>query len=174
MSEPSLDMLVAELKSVSKMGVKKNESGNEIDHDATSYEKVKRLIEAINAMPLDPGVLLEAMLRYESIFPVKKGKLRILKCAAETFFITDRPKYQEAFKNDAWILDYSLEQARELAPFLKSFKFEDRYLSRRVKERSTFGGSMDTFSDGLTKDLHLRAKALCRYVPECFLKFPCL
>jgi hypothetical protein len=170
-SEPSLEILVEELKSVAKPVVGGLLSIKDAGSAAGVVEKAKMLIKAINSMPLDREVLIGKKLRSESIFPVKLKNVKVLKGTADYFSITDRQKYHEAFKNEAWILDFSLEEVHELRPFLRWLNLEDRYLSRRVIENSTFGGIDETCSDGLTQDLRFRAKALFRYVSERIAKF---
>jgi hypothetical protein len=169
-SEPSLEILVEELKSVAEPIVGRSFSVEEAGSAAGIVEKVKILIKAINSMPLDKEASIGKKLRSESIFPVKLEKLKMLKSTADYFSIIDRQKYHEAFKNEAWILDFSLEEVHELRPFLRWLNLEERYLSCRVIENSTFGGIGETCSDGLTQDLRFRAKALLRYVSEPIAK----
>jgi hypothetical protein len=170
-SKPSLEILVEELKSVAKPVAGRLPSIEDAGSAAGHVEKTKMLIKAINSMPLDKEVLIGKKLRSESIFPVKLKNVKVLKGTTDYFSITDRQKYHEAFKNEAWILDFSLEEVHELRPFLRWLNLEDRYLSRRVIENSTFGGIDETCSDGLTQDLKFRAKALFRYVSERMAKF---
>lgn len=163
-SEPSLGLLVQELKMCAGPLLGKSN----LHKDDGSIRKVKSLMKLINSMPLGEARAdsLGAELRSESIFPVRLKDMRMLKSTADYFSITDRRKYEEAFENKALLLDFSLEEALELEPFIHWLGLEERYLSRSVTEYSTFGGSDEACSLDLTQELRLRAKALLRYVSK--------
>jgi hypothetical protein len=151
---PSLEMVVDELKSLAKSNPSKN--------------AVKELISAINSILPGEPVAPKNNIGKLNVLPVNTKDGLKLQSVRHEFVIADRQKLWEAFRKDASILAFSVEEVRKLRPFLRWMNLEGRYLSRIVVERTKHEGFSQVLSDRLTKEFREkeRAHALFRYVDE--------
>jgi hypothetical protein len=150
---PDLDMLVDELASLG------NQSSELRINDA------KNLIREINFFAPNERSLRK--LRTQMIFPVRRrGFEPTLSSTNSSFLIIDRRKLADAFEGNFFLLDFDLEEVQKLQPFLSCFDLEDRYISRKVKERSSVEGNPGKPNANLTRNLRRRAYALFRYASE--------
>lgn len=132
--------------------------------DRTTIPQVKETIWAFNSLLAaerelpNPEPILNGQL-----FPVKypKGSTR-LRSAKVAFAIVDRKPLEDAFRDKAKFLDFSLDEVRQLKPFLQWAGLEDRYLSATTKEVSALeGGSQGPISSP-ERDIKKKAHALFR------------
>jgi len=56
--------------------------------------------------------------------------------ANSNFVVNDRPKLEEVFKDHIGFFDFTLEEVRQLAPFLKALGLENNYLSHVTTEET--------------------------------------
>lgn len=124
-------------------------------------EDVKGLIKQINSFGPRAGAL--DRLKSSNILPVKgsDGQTR-LKKTSDVFAIVDRTGYGSAFRDKVPILDFEIEDVRELRPTILALNLEDRYMSRVVVESSTVKDSSRNMK--LSNHVQNRAYALLRYV----------
>jgi hypothetical protein len=132
--------------------------------DRTTVPQVKETIWAFNSflaaereLP-DPEPILNGKL-----FPVKypKGPTR-LHSAKIAFAIVDRKPLGDAFRDKAKFLDFSLDEVRQLKPFLKWAGLEERYLSATVKEVTAMEGDGQGPISSPERDIKKKAHALFR------------
>lgn len=132
--------------------------------DQTTISQVKETIWAFNSfltaekeLP-DPGPVLKGRL-----FPVRypKGSTQ-LRSAKTAFAIVDRKPLEDAFRDKAKFLDFSLDEVRRLKPFLQWARLEERYLSATVKEVSAFEGGGQGPITSPERDIKRKAQALFR------------
>jgi hypothetical protein len=147
---PNVGMLVDELVELSRVGA--------------SVGRVKDVIWALNSLllteecPQLPNALAEA-----KIIPVNLGNAPSkLQSSKSDFFIRDRQKFADAFEGKALMLDFTLKEAHMLQPFLHWMGLENRYMSRAVKEISTFKGSPKAPISSPDRDFRCKAHALYR------------
>lgn len=100
------------------------------------------------------------------IFPVRQpvlppGEIECLPGSAE-FFVIDREPYRQAFERYVKLLDFPIAQVAELGPFLRWARLEGRYLSKCVKEVTSFGGGDAVVLLDSQKQICNRAYALLR------------
>jgi hypothetical protein len=149
-TEPSLRMLVDELKSVAELNPKK--------------KRIKKLIFAINSLlPGEPKVPAGPILEL-NILPVDTAEGVRLKSAMHDFAINDRQQLWEAFRGEASMLIFKLEEVRTLRPFIQWLDLERRYLSRTVKEITRNKSNSERLSNRLTQWFRGKAHALFRSV----------
>jgi hypothetical protein len=128
-----------------------------------SFADVKQIIWAINSM--DPKERdLEAM-RSCNILPISGDPSSAdgtsLQTCQSTFVIIDRVKLADIFSGYIGFLDFSLEEVRQLDPFLKALRLGDKYLSCVCTEATAC--SEDGIPDReLTTEFMDRAYALLR------------
>ncbi|KAF4924992.1 hypothetical protein CGCVW01_v003742 [Colletotrichum viniferum] len=130
---------------------------------ATSSE-IKDLIWAVNSLlptvqkPPSPRDVLKT-----KIFPIAYPNGRVTVGTATTgFCIIDRESLKYSFRNEVNFLDFTLEQVARLRPFLEWTHLEDRYLSRCVKEITSFHGGEATPVTNPQRQIRNRAHALLR------------
>uniref|UniRef100_L2FL52 Ino80 chromatin remodeling complex protein n=1 Tax=Colletotrichum fructicola (strain Nara gc5) TaxID=1213859 RepID=L2FL52_COLFN len=146
-----LSMAIDDLKSVATRA------------SATSSE-IKDLIWAVNSLlptvhkpPSSRDVLKT------KIFPIAHPNGRVTVGTATTgFCVIDRESLRSSFKNKVNFLDFTLEQVARLRPFLEWTHLEDRYLSRCVKEITSFHGGPATPITNPQRQIRNRAHALLR------------
>ena len=133
---------------------------------STSTAQLKESIWTVNS-------LLTAELKPPSsqdiakhpIFPVRHPNGSVRHVSAETeFFVVDRLQLRQAFESKAELLDFLLEDLVRLRPFLNWMDLEDRYLSNRVKEITSFHGEGASLSRNENRQVWNRAHALLRCV----------
>jgi hypothetical protein len=117
--------------------------------------------EMMNICALDPTAESLQKLSDCKCLPIRKsdGTVVMMDRSAE-FSILDRREYEEIFRHEINIMDFSLEQVHTLMPFLLAFGLQDRYISRQVKEETKVQGGF--LHQGLTDDLRKKAYAICR------------
>ncbi|KAH9237080.1 hypothetical protein K456DRAFT_1495726 [Colletotrichum gloeosporioides 23] len=146
-----LSMAIDDLKSVATRA------------SVTSSE-IKDLIWAVNSLlptvqkpPSSRDVLKT------KIFPIAYPNGRVTVGTATTgFCVIDRESLRSSFKNKVNFLDFTLEQVARLRPFLEWTHLEDRYLSRCVKEITSFHGGAATLITNPQRQIRHRAHALLR------------
>ena len=116
-----------------------------------SFSPSRKALEKLNTLP---------------IFPVKAANRgldpTVLRARKENFSIIDRQPWAEAFEGKIDVLDFRLEEVRRLQPFLSCLNLENRYLSRVVRETSSFQRGNGEQSRTQTRRLRRRAHALAR------------
>lgn len=96
------------------------------------------------------------------LFPVyDKGQVE-LQSAETTFAIVDRKPLEDAFRDKARLLDFTLDEVRRLKPFFQWADLEPRYLSTTVKEVSALEGGYQVPISSLERDIRRKAHALFR------------
>ena len=121
--EPNIAMYVHELKLLV--------GGN----NKPSIASVNELIKEINSYSPRRGALEE--LKTSPVLPIKGTDGQItLRSTTDFFAIIDRDEYEKLFRYRVAVLDYTLEQAHELRPFISALGLEDRFMSLNVKETS--------------------------------------
>ncbi|KFZ02938.1 hypothetical protein V502_11372 [Pseudogymnoascus sp. VKM F-4520 (FW-2644)] len=96
----------------------------------SSVESIKEMIKAINGMNPTRQVLESLATCY--ILPIRRhtsGNIN-LGHLQETFAIIDTTKLLAIFQGHVDVLDFSLEEVHELAPFLEGLGLQCKYLSR--------------------------------------------
>lgn len=145
--EPDIDTYITELQSLAT------------DDRNPSIDKVKGLIRQINSFGPSVGALDK--LTSSSVFPVQSPDATIsLRSTLDLFVIADHPKYASAFKGKMSILDFDMEEVRELKLTIQALRLEDRYMSRLVVESSTVKESSK--DDRSSRSIQKRAYALFR------------
>jgi hypothetical protein len=145
---PNLQMVVAELEAL---------SGSD-----PPVQEVIALIRALNAMNPRPGDL--SRLKSLNILPVKKaGEEQVcLRSTAFDFIILDHPKLANGFQGRLLVLDFSLEEIKQLRPFLSAMSLNDKYISVRVSEQTEAQDGV--VNQNLCTEFHKRAYAIVRYI----------
>ena len=145
--EPDIDTYITELRSLV------------VDKKSSSVEKVKELIKQVNFF--NPSTGARDDLKAYILLPVQGTDATVcLKSSEDLFAILDRSAYGSAFKGKVPILDFDLEEVRELRQTFKALRLEHRYISRLVMESTTV---TDSSQDGLlSASVQRRAYALLR------------
>ena len=148
--EPDINIYIEELKFLAA-GTK-----------SPSVKIVKELIQYVNSM----GPRQESLQELQScpILPVKDLNGRVtLRRPSDAFAISDRHDYEYLFDGKVPILDYTMEEAHELQPFLSALTLANRYMSLIVKEISTVNVALR--NPRLTHSISEKSYAIFRY--EC-------
>ena len=96
-----------------------------------------------------------------AIFPVQGTDAKMsLNKSLDLFAIIDRSEYASAFKGKVPILDFDIEEVRELRQTILALRLEDRYMSQLVVESSTVKDSSK--EETLSNSVQKRAYALFR------------
>ncbi|EXJ63403.1 uncharacterized protein A1O5_11452 [Cladophialophora psammophila CBS 110553] len=97
------------------------------------------------------------------VFPVRYSNGKVaLRTSTTDFGIVDRQRLGELFARKATLLDFSLDEVRQLKPFFAWSGLENRYLSNMVKEISRVdGGEPDLITDR-DRDICWKAGGLFR------------
>lgn len=97
------------------------------------------------------------------VFPVRApdGTVQLLN-AREDFAIIDRQHYAEAFKSSIKVLDFTLDEVRQLRPLIEWARLTDQYLSRKVVEQTVVDDEICIEDRHLTRDLVHKAGAFVR------------
>jgi hypothetical protein len=150
-SPASLSTLIEELNSMARR--------------SPTASGVKRMIWAINAMNPKQGDL--DTLLTSGILPVRRPEpspsrnISFQSCQTD-FVVIDRIKLAEIFDGYTAFLDFTLEEVRQLDPFLHSLGLDEKYLSMICDEKTacTENGLTDST---LTAEFNERAYDLLRY-----------
>lgn len=127
-------------------------------------EQVKGNIWSLNELlqteptPLDPAPLLEA-----GILPIRYANGTVTLSSAKTeFAIADREYLHQRFRGLIKLLDYSMEDVRQLKPFFEWTKLTQRYLSSSARETTSFERGKIRPVTTPNRDLKKKAYALMR------------
>lgn len=110
---------------------------------------------------LNPAPILEA-----SIFPLKYPANPAVELATGKidFAIADRDYLRQCFQSKAKILDLTLEEVRRASPFFEWLNFQDRYLSKRLREITSVGAVSGIIASSATRSMQRKAMYLLRQV----------
>ncbi|KAL3294422.1 ino80 chromatin remodeling complex protein [Colletotrichum asianum] len=146
-----LSMAIDDLKSVATRA------------SVTSSE-IKDLIWAVNSLlPTVQKPPSSREVLKTKIFPIAYPNGSVTVGTATTgFCVIDRESLRSSFKNKVNFLDFTLEQVARLRPFLEWTHLENRYLSRCVKEITSFHGGAATPITNPQRQIRHRAHALLR------------
>ncbi|KAK8009461.1 hypothetical protein PG991_012012 [Apiospora marii] len=97
------------------------------------------------------------------IFPVKGPTGTVVLCSTATeFFIADRESLRSAFQPKVRFLDFTLEEVVRLRPFLDWAGLELRYLSKCMREVTSFHGDVARPTSNPNRQIRNRAHAILR------------
>lgn len=128
-----------------------------------SIDHVKEMIWAISAMNPETSDLIPLVPC--NILPVKRvrhGSAEVsLQNCGSNFTVVDRTKLADIFRGHVGFLDFSLEEVRQLDPFLRALNLSKKYLSCVCTEETACSGDgvLDT---NLTEKFNDRAYHLLR------------
>jgi len=130
----------------------------------TTVAEIKTTVWSFNALLqteknlLDPELLLKA-----KVFPLKyPNGSTALSSATIDFAIGDREFLVARFEGKIKILDYTVEEVRQLKPFFEWTKLTTRFLSTAVKESTTVSAGVRQYIGVPKRDLKRKAYALLR------------
>jgi hypothetical protein len=128
----------------------------------SSVESIKEMIKAINKM--DPTRQDLEPLTTCNVLPIRRHVSRgniTLGNLQETFAIINNTKFSTIFRDHVDLLDFSLEDVHELAPFLEGLGLQSKYLSRLCTTQTACDedGMID---DRLTREFTDRAFEILR------------
>lgn len=126
---------------------------------------LKTLSSFLRAEPNQPSP--DRLLR-APVFPVKDpGSDNVTLCTSNTqFALVDREGPPSQFKKKVRVLDFMLQEIRQLEPLFAWTRLESRYLSLCMKETSHLGEGVGTPISQSHRDIRRKAHALLRYVYE--------
>ena len=128
--------------------------------------EVKELLKTLNsflrteATPPRPNRLLNAR-----VFPIREPSSgNVILCKSDTeFALVDREGPPSRFIGLIKVLDFTLQEIRQLKPLIAWAGLESRYLSRCVSEISCLGDGLPRPISQPHRDLKKKAYALLRY-----------
>lgn len=131
--------------------------------------EVKGLLKTLNSFlraepnPPSPGRLLKA-----PVFPIRDPRSgNVTLCTSNIqFALVDREGPPSQFIEKARVLDFTLQEIRQLEPLFAWTRLESRYLSRCMKETSRLGNGVGAPISQPHRDIRRKAHALLRYVYE--------
>ncbi len=145
--EPDIDTYITELQLLTA------------DEQTAPMNKVMGLIKEINSFGPSVGAL--DTLKPSNFLPVQGADAKTsLKKTSDLFAIVDRPEFALAFRGKVPVLDFDMEEVRELRQTIQALHLEDRYMSRLVVESSTVKDSSK--EELLSNSVQKRAYALFR------------
>lgn len=121
-----------------------------------SVHAIKRMIEAINTM--DPKSEDLTSLAEANFLPIRRtGSVSAGVCfqsCQSNFSIIDRTKLADIFRPYTGLLDFSLEEVQNFAPFLQALHLGNKYLSNLCTEETACSdsGVLDVVLTGKFKD----------------------
>ncbi|KAK2034152.1 hypothetical protein LX32DRAFT_722382 [Colletotrichum zoysiae] len=146
-----LSMAIDDLK---KIATRPSTTSSEIKE---SIWVVNSLLSSVSTLPSSRDVLKSR------IFPIAYPDDRFtVETVAKEFFIVDRESLRSSFETKVKFLDFTLEQVARLRPFIEWTHLEERYLSRRVKEITSFHGGAAALITNPQRQIQNRAHALLR------------
>ena len=127
--------------------------------------EVKELLKTLNSFlrtesnPPSPSRLFNAQ-----IFPVREpSSSDAILCTSSTqFTLIDRDGPPSEFRDMVRVLDFTMQEIRQLKPLLAWTGLEDRYLSRSMRETSCLGDGVAAPISQPHRDLRRKAHALLR------------
>ncbi|RFU34079.1 hypothetical protein B7463_g2224, partial [Scytalidium lignicola] len=128
----------------------------------SSVESIKEMIKAINRM--DPTRQDLEPLATCNVLPIRRHASRgniALGNFWETFAIIDNTKLSAIFWEHVDLLDFSLEEVHEMAPFLEGLGLQTKYLSRLCTIQ-TASGEDGVIDERLTREFTDRAYEILR------------
>ncbi|KAK2046278.1 hypothetical protein LZ31DRAFT_593285 [Colletotrichum somersetense] len=131
---------------------------------STTSSEIKESIWVVNSLlssvPKPPSSLDVVK---SPIFPIAYPDDRsTVETVATEFCIVDRESLRSSFETKVKFLDFTLEQVARLRPFIEWTHLEERYLSRRVKEITSFHGGAAALITNPQRQIQNRAHALLR------------
>ena len=131
--------------------------------------QVKELLKTLNSFlrtevtPPRPNRLLNAR-----VFPIREpGSGNVILCKSDTqFTLVDREGPPSRFIALIRVLDFTLQEIRQLKPLITWAGLESRYLSRCVSEISRLGDGLPRPISQPHRDFKRKAYALLRYETE--------
>ncbi len=151
-SEPTVEMYIDSLKAEAHGKA-----------SAAQINEIMALICGLGVGETDLSSLVEA-----KVLPVKLANgVRSFASASpkddfDDFAIVDNTIHWDAFKGKIVVLDFSLEEIRDIRPLLLAMGLEERFSSKLVKEVTEVkGGSQD---HEMTRNIRIKSQAIVRYV----------
>lgn len=139
----------------------------------TSIDEMKSLLLTFSALiDADSVTKSASRIRGARIYPVRTADGRSefskapLSPTVAMFGVIDRQMYAEAFSGRANLLDFTLEEVQTLRPFLEWSGLDSWYLSRIVKEITTYTGGTVSPDSHLTRSFRKKAHGLYRYAVD--------
>lgn len=132
-----------------------------------SVEEAKQTLETFNSLlrvskrgEFDPAPVLQ-----KAVFPVKfpNGHVRLLK-GSDDFALLDRKSLGEDFAAKAKFLNFSMDETRNLQPWIEWTGLEKRYLTKVVKEISAADEDSTRPISSPYREIKSKARALLRLV----------
>jgi len=138
----------------------------QIDSSNATIDGVKSLLWSLKAvLPLESGErpAFADKIASSPIFPVKMpdGHTKLLS-ALDDFGIIDRQHYAEALGSKIKLLDFTLDEVRQLKPLIEWAGLTDRYLSRSVLEQTVVDDELCIENTHLIRNLTRKAGVFVR------------
>ena len=140
-------------------------------HSSTpdGLRRLKLQLKAFNSFIPDigdyPNINPSAFIKKSTrIFPIRlpsHSEVELVALATD-FAIADRVRLESFFSDQVEILDFDLDEVRELSPLFQWLEIESRYLSQSVKEISFIDETDARPVLPSENKVRLNAKALCR------------
>ncbi|KDN64641.1 hypothetical protein CSUB01_04279 [Colletotrichum sublineola] len=129
---------------------------------STTSSEIKDSIWVVNSLLSSvPNPPSSRDIMKSRIFPIAHPDSKVtVETVATEFCIIDRESLRSSFENKAKFFDFTLEQVTRLRPFIEWTQLEDRYLSRCVKEITSFQGGAATLTANPQRQIRNRAHAL--------------
>jgi hypothetical protein len=129
---------------------------------AVPFNQTKATI--LHLMKMNPSEKSLEPVKGLGIWPIRSPPGLIIdnRSSLGEFVIADHEELRKAFEGKLYSLDLTLEELRELRPFLLALGMKNKYLSSRVEEMTDVEDS--SLSTNLTKRYRSRAHFLIRFV----------
>jgi hypothetical protein len=136
-----------------------------------SIPEIKDSIWAINSMnprkgDVDLLLIFNNLSITQPLQPNQQNGSTVLQSSETQFFVNDRPKLKDIFQRRTPMLDFTLEEVRQLQPFLHALGVDQKYVSLQCDEKTDCSKEGSSIDSMLTADFHDRAYDLVRYVPR--------
>jgi hypothetical protein len=128
--------------------------------------EVKELLKTLNSfLRAEPNPPSPDRLLNSRVFPVREPSSgNVILCTSNRrFALVDREGPPSRFIEMVRVLDFTLQEIRQLEPLLAWTRLESRYLSRLMKETSRLGDGVKAPISQPHRDLKRKAYALLRY-----------
>jgi hypothetical protein len=136
--------------------------------DIVSIDDMKRELRQFNSLlpkhqsPLDWRPILASR-----VFPVRcaQGTVRLMSATSSDWAVIDAKPLEKKFHGLAKMLDFSIEEVRDLTPFLEWTGLYERCLSRKVTEtiiEVTPAAEDSETAQKILQNIESKAYALCR------------
>ncbi|KAK1624073.1 hypothetical protein BDP81DRAFT_502426 [Colletotrichum phormii] len=147
--EVDLSMAIEELEDAASSG-----SEAVITEIKESIWVVNSLLSSVS-IPPSPKSLSKS-----PIFPVRcpDGNVKTESVSTE-FCIIDREPLEASFKSKVKLLDFTLKEVAQLRPFIEWIRLQDRFISRCVKEITSFDCGTSTPTPTLNPERQIRNRA---------------